>query len=175
MSNSLTVSLGALALCLLLTLFTPCFFSVVPINFLAAPLVMLFYNSQRSTAVWLAFLSGCFCDSLLLSPRFGFLGLSFALTSWFLYDWRLYFFKDSRLTILIMTYCFSFFSTVVQNIIALFFDLPIAFYSLRSFLSDLFFMPLVDALFAWTIFSFFPFLWQLYRIHRRGRKERKSE
>jgi hypothetical protein len=172
MSTSLLSSLGSLALCLFLTLFAPCFFSSLPINFLAAPFVMLFYTSTLSTTIWLSFLSGCCVDSLMLSPRFGFLGLSFAVTSWLLYDWRLYFFKDSRLTILIMTYCFSFVCTLIQNIIALFFDLPLSFYSLKWLY--LFLMPFFDAIFAWTLFSLFPFVWQLYRIQRKRRKERKT-
>ena len=175
MNNSLSSSLWSLVFCLLLTLFLPCFFSSVHIHFLSAPIVMLFYNATLVQTLWLSLLSGCFCDSLMTSPRIGFLGLSFAITSWLLYDWRLYFFKDSRSTILIMTYCFSFVLTAVQNVIALFFDLPVAVYSFRWFLSDLIFMPLVDAIFAWTLFSLLPFFWQLYRIHRKRRKERDNE
>lgn len=162
MTNSFSAALGALFFCLLCTLFSP-----MPINFLAAPIVMLFYNASLPCTLWLAFLSGCFCDSLMLSPRFGFLGLSFALTSWLLYNWKFYFFKDSRLTIFIMTYCFSFVCTLVQNILALFFDLPVVLYSAHA----LFIMPLIDAIFAWTVFSLFPFFWQLYRVHIKRRKQ----
>lgn len=174
MTSRLSTTLQVLGLCLLLTLVVPCFFSSIRIYFLAAPMVMLFYNATRVQTLLISLLCGCYLDALMASPRFGFLGLSFAITSWFLYDWRLYFFKDSRSTILIMTYCFSFLLTIVQNVVALIFDLPTPVYSLSWVFSDLVVMPLVDAFFAWTFFSLVPSIWQFYRLYMKRRKEREE-
>ncbi|MBS0654975.1 MAG: hypothetical protein JSR46_04290 [Verrucomicrobia bacterium] len=168
-------ALWSLGFCLLLTLVVPCFSSSVRICFVAAPCVLLFYNVSLIQTLWLSLFTGCFCDCFQASPKFGFLGLSFVITSWLLYDWRRLFFKDSLSTIFIMTYCYSFVLTLVQNGVALIFDLPTTTYSLRWALCDLGLMPLIDALFAWTCFALVPFCWKRYRLHLKRRKRSEEE
>ena len=119
-----------------------------PIQFLAGPCIMFMYTTSRSFCLWAAFLSGLFLDCLMLSPRLGLMATSWVVALATLYPWRLYFFKDSRSTLIIMTYLFVFLTSLLEALFALLLDLPTPLFSLRWCVSDLVLMPLLDAMWA---------------------------
>lgn len=155
---------------LVATLMVPSFFSRVEISFLIAPVVISFYFVSSTTAAWLAFGAGCLLDCLHVLPRLGFLGSAYLGAALIVYPWRLFFFKESLSTLPIMTYLFSFFTTLIQPLLALFFDLPSFTFSLHWFFTDCLIMPLVDAAYACLFFSL-PYL--LYTHYYRKSSARR--
>jgi hypothetical protein len=128
--------------------------------FVAAPIIMLFYNGSLSLALWLALIGGLYTDAIELSPRFGLLGLSYLFTARLLYPARLYFFKDSIATLPAMTALFSLLSLCIEPVIALLFDIS------RPGMHplDLLLQPVLDSFFAICIFMLPTFLWHQYRL-----------
>lgn len=165
MVTNLRSNLIVLVCSLLSALLLPLFWSVQLI-YVGAPIVMLFYNSSLSLCLWISLVSGCLLDSLVHSPRFGFLGLTFLLTARILYPWHLYFFKDSKVTLPAMTYLFSLIAHLVELVIALFFDLSLP----RTSIADFFLLPFLDVGFLMSVFVLPSFLWQLYRLSRHRRR-----
>ncbi len=153
----MTRSLFALAVSLLAALIYP-----TGITYVALPLVMLMYNASLSTCLWLALFSGLLVDAIELSPRLGFLGLSYVLTCRILYPVRLYFFKDSFITFPVMTLLFSFILQAVILLVALFFDLTVP---KMDFVS-----PFVDALFGTCVFVLPTLFWDQYRLRQRRKR-----
>ena len=154
----------------LLSLIVPSFFSKVEVSFLIPVLVMSFYFVSLNSAAWLALGIGLLLDILNLLPRLGFLGSAYLVTALILYPWRLYFFKDAFSTLPIMTYLFSVFSSLIQALIALLFDLPSFSFSVSWLVSDCFIMPLIDAAGALIFFSLPHFLYSnYYRIKKTRR------
>lgn len=155
---------------LLLSLIVPSFFSKVEVSFLIPALVMSFYFVSLKSVAWIALGSGLFLDILNLLPRLGFLGSSYLATALLLYGWRLYFFKDAFSTLPIMTYLFSMFSSILQALIALLFDLPSFSLSVSWLVFDCFIMPLLDAGYALLFFSLPHLLYNNY--HRLKNRKR---
>ena len=153
MPYTLSRSLVALFIGVILT-------SIFPsICFVVGPICMLFYNTSLTVCLWAALGSGLLLDAIELSPRFGFLGLVFLLAARLLFGARLYFFKDSFITLPVMTYLFSLLAKCIELPIALFFDISIP----KTNLEALFIQPFVDAIAAVCVFSLPSFLWQQYR------------
>lgn len=140
----------------------------IQFHYIAAPLVMLMYNTTLLQTLWFACLGGLLVDGLTLSPRLGFLALSYLISCRLLYHCRLYFFKDSKMTLAAMTFLFSLVTGIVGMVIALFFNIPLA--SIR--LSDLFVRPIEDMLYAFVVFELSSILWLQYRLQLR--RKRKS-
>ena len=139
------------------------------LTFCAAPIVMLMYNASLRRCLWLSFFAGLALDAITLSPRFGFLALSYLVTCQMLYPMRLYFFKDSFVTLPVMTFLFSIISQGFEVLIALFFDISLPHTTLKS----LFSLALMDAAFATAIFLLPSLIWHLYR--QRIARRRYSE
>ncbi len=127
---------------------------------------MLFYNGSRAGCLWAALLGGIAMDAIDLTPRLGFLGLAYLLSCWMLYPMRLYFFKDSAITLPVMTFLFSLIAGCAELLIALFFDIRIP----KTYWEHLFVLPVVDAMAALAIFMLPTFLWHQYRVKLRRRR-----
>ncbi len=153
MPNTLSRSFVALFVSVILSCIFP------SICFVAAALVMLFYNASLTVCLWAALGCGLLLDAIELSPRFGFLGLVFVVSCRCLFGARLYLFKDSFITLPVMTYFFSFLSKIIELPIALFFDISIP----KTNLEALFLLPFVDAVASIIVFSLPSFLWHKYR------------
>lgn len=161
MATSSRTSLLALLIGVLLSLVYPS-----SITYTAAPLVMLMYNASLASCLWAALATGFLLDAIELSPRFGFLGLSYLLACRLLYSLRLYFFKDSLVTLPVMTLLFSFILQAVVLLTALFFDLQLPrIDSLGSILS-----PFYDAFFACALFMLPTLIWDQYRLRQRRKR-----
>ena len=158
MATSARMSIIALLCSIILSCLLPSV-SGFHVAFAMAPLVMLFYNASIAICLWSALLSGLALDAIELTPKFGFLGLSYLLTSRLLYPARLYFFKDSHSTLPIMTFLFSFIAGFIEVLVALFFDISLP----KCGPLDLLAQPLVDAFFAIIVFMLPSFIWHQYR------------
>ena len=166
MANNKLFSFVALFCSLLATILFPTIGGLT-ITYTAAPLVMLFYNASQVTCLWTALLCGLFVDAIELSPSFGFLGLSFLLTAQILYPFRLYFFKDSNITLPVMTFFFSFLSGCIELLLALFFDITIP----KVQGEWLFVLPVADAVMSMVMFMLPSFLWHQYRVKVSRRRQ----
>jgi cell shape-determining protein MreD len=161
----------ALFASLAFSLIVPSFFSTLKFYFFVPSLIIAFYYLSITTITWLSLIIGLLLDVLSASPRFGFLGISYLLTSLFLYPWRLYFFKDAASTLPALTFFYSLCITVIQSLIALLFDLHGFSWSLYWLFTDVVMMPMMDSVYAVLIFSLPHFIYtQYYRI----RKQRSS-
>jgi len=135
-------------------------------HYIIAPLVMLMYNSTLLFTLWFALLGGLALDALTLSPRLGFLALTYLVSCRLLYPYRLYFFKDSKITLPVMTFFFSLLASLLEFGMALFFAIPVQ--ALR--LWDLLLGPIYDVAFALVVFELSSFVWVQYRVYLRRRR-----
>ena len=125
------------------------------INIFAPVLVSLIYNVPLTLVLWLAVVCGFVQDALLGSFRLGFVALSYLLSLFVLYQWRFSFFRDSLVTLPLMTALFSFLVASLQCIELFFFDVPSTF-SFLWVLTDCFVMPLLDGAYAFIVFGALP-------------------
>lgn len=165
MASSKGMSLVAFLASLLLACIVP-WITKLPFQYVLAPLVMLMYNSSLVFTLWFALLGGLCLDALTLSPRLGFLGLTYLFSCRLLYPYRLFFFKDSLITLPVMTFLLSLIASLIELAMALFFDIPFA--TLR--LADLLVRPLLDVAFAFVVFELSSLLWVQYRLYVRKRR-----
>jgi hypothetical protein len=163
-----TTRKGALILLALAILLTACLPNSrhFDLSFVATPLVMLMYNARASVLYWVALFTGLTLDIIEMSPRLGFLGLAYLLSSWWLFPWRVYFFKDSKITLPVMTFLFSVGTSLAELLIALFFDLAISHPAPSWF----FLNPLSNAAVSIVVFVLPSYFWQLYRERIRRRR-----
>ncbi len=136
------------------------------VTFAAAPLIMLFYTGSLRLVLWAAVFSGLLMDAILLTPRFGLLAVSYLLSVRFLYPFRLYFFKDSQITLPALSFLFSLLSRVIEALLVLFFDLSIP----RGYLQHLLVQPFFDLFFACGVFMLPIILWHQYAVRRKKRR-----
>ncbi|NGX42988.1 MAG: hypothetical protein K940chlam7_01278 [Chlamydiae bacterium] len=136
---------------LLATLFSPIIFPSYKLLFFGAFLVILYYRKPFVTCLWGSLLCGLLFDLLSSHPRLGIYAINFTATTWVLYPQRRNFFADSLSTLPVMTFLFSVISTVFQGFLLYAFEGQICI-SKNWFLSDLFLMPLFDAVFAFCYF-----------------------
>ena len=146
----------AFAISIAFSIVFPFYFPKISINFVIAPLIMLMYRASYSLTVTLALLCGLYIDCLWLSVRLGIFAASFLLTMRLIYPCRLYFFADTSVTLVGMTYLFSALSSLMQRLLALFFEQASTHTIGRWFLSDVCIMPLFDALYALVVFAIVP-------------------
>ena len=121
------------------------FFPVWPLTFLAPPIVIALYKRPIQTTLWMAMGSGFLMD--LLGGHH--LSFSYTLATLILYTQKHHFFEDQKITLPAMTF---FFATLVTLFELPLYAPPISF---RWILTDLIFMPLFDALYAYTLFNYF--------------------
>lgn len=150
---------------LLSTLLGPLLFPKLHLFYFVPYLVTCFYRLPRRAVLWRAYFSGVIIDLLSSSPLFGLTSLNYAVVSWLLYGQTRNFFEDKPSTLPLMTFLFSFLSTIFSAITLLFFRDPITF-SGTWIVTDLIGMSLVDALYALLVFSLpFQLTYSLRKLH----------
>lgn len=139
-------------LALLCTLLCPLFFPKYHLFFFVPYLVVCFYRHSRFAVLWRAFGCGVIIDLLSSGPFFGFSSLNYCFVSFFLFGQTRNFFEDKLSTLPLMTFLFSFLSTGLSLILALFFGNG---YPLSGvwIVTDLIGMPFADATYALLVFS----------------------
>ena len=96
----------------LLCLFTiPVLFPKLRLVVCAPFLIIVIYNKQLTSSLWIAFGCGLLLDLLSSESRLGIHALAYCLAIALIFPLRRNFFADSVSTLPIMTFCFSFLST----------------------------------------------------------------
>lgn len=143
--------LGAFLFSLFLTLCFPVLFPTYHLIFFSPFLIILFYQSSYLACLWSALLCGIIIDLLSSDMRLGLYGIIFCLTTALLYNQKRNFFADSLSTLPIMTYLFSLIFTIIQAL-SLYILEKESILSWKWILTDLVFMPGLDALYAFIVF-----------------------
>lgn len=141
-------------------------FSSIHLNFFAPFLIICYYQKSYPKALQYSILSGCIIDLFSSPLRFGIHALNYSLTTACIYHQKRNLFADNLTTLPLMTFLFSFVSTIIQVILLFIFATPIAL-SFTFIFSDLLFMPAMDALFSFCWFIL-PNLFSQQRNHSRS-------
>lgn len=151
------ISLAFLAT-LLMTLFGPVILHNLSLIFFSPFLIILYYNKSYIRCLQASLGCGLILDLLSSQMHIGLQALSFFLTTSVLYNFRYNFFADSLSTLPIMTFLFSFITTIIQCILIYTLEKEVVI-SWGWVFTDLFMMPAYDGLFAfiWFILPFFVF------------------
>lgn len=136
-----------------LTLTLPLLFPSLRLFYFSPFLVFCFYRNSFSSCLWWALLCGLIVDLLSNQTRLGTYALNYCLTTAFLYGYKQHFFEDRLSTLPVMTFCFAILSTAIQVGILYGFGKPFTL-SWEWIKSDLFWMPLQDALYAAAAVAF---------------------
>ncbi len=158
----------AFVLSFLSLLLLPLFFPAWRLFFFAPALIIALYRGSTVAALWKALLCGFIVDLFSSSTFFGVSYLNYALTLALLSRHKYNFFEDNLSTLPLMTFAFSFLSTISGRILSLFFG-TWGELSFGSLFTDFLVMPLFDSLFAFLLFSL-PF--QLSKKFRTIRSQR---
>lgn len=144
--------ISSLLMALVPTLLNPLFFPFLKLNFFAPYLVILLYKKGKIASLWHALLAGFVLDLLAAATPFGFWTLNYLITLFILSHIKQFFFEDKFMTLPLLTFFFSLFST-------LFFTLSthLFFYKIQWgfswILTDFFLYPIFDGLFALIAFN----------------------
>lgn len=141
----------ALLITLIATLFVPTVFPSARLLFFAPFLIILIYQKSFLACLWNSLLCGFILDLLSSNPLMGLYAVSFCLTTGLMYGQRRNFFSDSLSTLPLMTYFFSCLSTLLQLALLYIFGQLTAI-SWEWTLTDLIYLPALDALYAFCIF-----------------------
>ena len=102
--------------------------------------------------LWRAFFLGLITDLFSTSFFFGSTGIIFMIISALLYKQKGWFFNDKIYTLSILTFCFSFSYTSIIHLMFYLQKLPLEL-SIQSIGSEFIFTPLLDALYAFVLFT----------------------
>jgi rod shape-determining protein MreD len=134
--------------------FVLCFPALFPswrLMFFAPFLIILFYQKPFLTCLWISLLCGLLLDLLSSHVRIGMYAIDYCLTTWILYQQRRNFFADSLSTLPLMTFFFSVLATILQLGLIYVFQQKVIV-SWQWVFTDLIYMPVFDALFAFSFF-----------------------
>lgn len=144
----------SLALSVLLFLLIPPLFPSIRLCIFAPFLILAYYKTSFKTCLVFSMGCGLFKDLYCSETRFGFYALLYTLTTLFLWKRRQNFFEDQTSTLPLMTFFFS----VASSTLELLFQ-PLAARQIEVtfplLLTDLLFLPLCDAFYAWLLFAVF--------------------
>lgn len=146
--KNLTLSL---VFVLFLTLSIPTLFPHMRLLFFAPFLIIVYYKKSFLASLWTSLFCGLFLDLLSSHTHLGFHATSYCLSTALLYSQRRNFFADSLSTLPLMTYFFSSIATLFQMGLMHFFEQRIQF-SWEWVMTDLVYMPGLDALYAFACF-----------------------
>jgi rod shape-determining protein MreD len=132
---------------LVLFLFLPVLFPSWRFFYFAPLIVFSYYKRPLIFCLWLSLFCGLIVDLFASHTRMGFYALDYCLTTWILHSQAKHFFEDSFSTLPLMTFLFSFVSTLIQASLLYAFGQGFSL-SWAWITGDLFWMPLSDALFA---------------------------
>lgn len=144
-------------LSLLFLLIFPSLLPHLRLYYFAPFLVMLYYNKSYLFCLWSSLLCGLSLDLLSSHTHLGLHAFDYCLTSAILYGQQRHFFADRLSTLPIMTFFFSFISTLIQMMLMYTFETPISI-SWKWVFIDLLGMSLCDGLFAFFCFILPAFL-----------------
>ena len=117
------------------------------------PLIcVLFYEKNKNFSLWASFSIGCLLDLFSSNSTFALLPLCYCLTTWFLYQYKPFFFEDSWTTLPILSYLFSAISTLIYFVLLTIYGLGFTF-SWTWFFIDILFMSCFDGLYAFLAFT----------------------
>lgn len=128
------------------------FFPQWPLWFFSPLLIILFYQKSLLFCLWSSCCCGVFLDLLSSHLHFGFYATSYTLTTALLYRQNRNFFADSLTTMPLMTFFFSFLSTLIQSLLIYFFHQINAF-SIEWIFTDLLILPAFDGIYAFVVFT----------------------
>jgi cell shape-determining protein MreD len=154
-------------LCLLVS---PLLFPSWPLTYFAPPLVIVLYRRPLLTTLWYGILAGLVID-LLGGGKLGFHSTCYLLTLLAITPLKDVFFADRLTTVPLLSVFFGAISTLIG-----FFLLKIVSqgFSLHTgwILTDLIFMPLIDGLYAFLLFTLPGFLprWPKREYFSKGRR-----
>ncbi len=135
-------------------LFSPVLFPRLRLLFWAPFIAFSYYRFARLPCIWISLLCGLSLDLLSSTDPFGLHMLSYAITTFFLYNRKQLLFKDTIHTLPVLTALFSLTSTIITlvalNILGD--NIPIS-PTWTWILSDLIIMPTLDAIYALLWFT----------------------
>jgi len=134
------------------TLLSPLFFPFLKLNFFAPFLVMLLYKKTKIETLWYALLVGFILDLLSANTPFGFWSFNYLVTLFTLSYLKQIFFEDKFMTLPLLTLFFSIISTLLFAVSTHLFFHKIHF-AFSWILTDFFFYPLFDSVYALITFS----------------------
>lgn len=155
------------ALTLLAVFFLPVLLQGWRLMVFAPLLVILYYKKTYLACLWWSVLCGAFLDLLAANAQFGFYAVNYGLTTLLLYGQRRNFFADNLSTLPLMTFFFSSLATLIQCVLIYAFEKENIF-SWEWVMTDLIYMPTLDALYAFACFIL-PSLF-LGKRRRRGKE-----
>lgn len=150
---------------LVFTVFSPTLLPSIKLFYFSAFLVLVYYQKSYLSSLWISLACGLILDLLASNIRFGLHALNFTMTTAIVYKQRWNFFADSFSTLPIMTFLFSFTSSVLQALLLYIFAIhfPLSF---QWILTDIFVLPILDALFAVIWFLIIPTFIHLFLFQR---------
>lgn len=145
------------AICCLLTLAIPAVAPKYRLMFFAPFLVIVCYQQPLRKAIWAGIGCGFIFDLLSPHTRLGLHALDFCVATALIYPQKRHFFADSLSTLPIMTFLFSVISTALLAVMLYVIEMQNVF-SLAWVATDLLFLPIADAAFAFLAFILPSFL-----------------
>lgn len=144
-------------ICLMFHLFSPLYFFEWPLLFFSPFLVILYYQRSFLASLWWSSACGLILDFLSSSAHVGIFSANYTLTTFILYHQQRNYFADSFSTLPLMTFLFSFLSTIIQ--VAALFTFGKGFiFSWYWMFTDLLCMPILDAIYGTFCFIIIPAL-----------------
>lgn len=156
-------------LALVSALFAPSFFPHCPLYYFAPYLVLCFYKFSKFRVLVRACFCALFLDLLSSHAHFGITPLNFCCVSLLLFSQKHHFFADKLSTLPLLTFLFSFLSTLF-SLTLLSFQKKVFLFHGSGCVTDLLLLPLLDAAYSLIVFSL-PF--QLHYGFRRLRRRIK--
>jgi len=136
---------------LILLLSFPLFFPQLKLFYFIPFLIVLSYQKALIHCLWGALGCGLIMDLLSSEPFFALHALNYSIIIILIHQLRFYFFADSLTTLPLLTFFFSFLTTLLHLVLYYIFGIPFSL-NLAWMKTDLVFMPILDALYGFTIF-----------------------
>lgn len=160
----------------ILSLVLPIFWNSASIFFYVPFLVICFYRTKFTHALWWALICGFFVDLFSVHTRLGNTSLVYCLTTFILYRLKFRFFEDGFSTFPVLTYVFVSLSTLMLGLLYRIIDIHWLVFSWDWIQNDLIILPLKDSLFALFFYTIPLFLinqrYFSFIFHKRRRRSR---
>lgn len=130
----------------------PVFFPTLHLYYFSPYLITTYYRYSRYTALWHAVGCGIVVDLFSSTPFFGLSAMNYSLVTLVLYGQRRNFFEEKISTLPVMTFFFSFLSTLLSPLLHFFCGRMVLLQG-AWVLSDLVCMSCLDGLYALLFFS----------------------
>lgn len=153
----------------------PVFLSSTPIFFYAPFLIVCFYRTKFTHALWWALICGFFVDVFSVHTRLGNTSLVYCCSTFILYRLKFRFFEDGFITFPFLTYVFVSLSTLILGLLYKIIDIHWLVFSWDWIKNDLIILPLKEGLFALFFYTIPLFLFnQRYLSFFFNKKRRRA-